>query len=92
MASKRVVVIDGDDARIVGTFSVPMRTRPTVTDSDLRLVTSSVLHNTTSFVEINHSTIYGFSLVVDNTSSMTAAQCAHLLIKGNGYLFFDADL
>jgi len=86
-------VVDGDDARIVGTFSVPMRARPTVTASDIRIVTDRTLENTTTTVQINTSTIYGFSLLIDNASTtMTDGDCAHLIIKGNGSLFFDAEL
>ncbi len=84
-------VVDGEDARIVGTFSVPMRTRPSVTGVDLRLMTGATLHNTTTTVQGNVSSIYALTLLIDNASSMTAAECAHLLIKGNGNFFIDAE-
>ena len=83
---------DGDDARIVGTFSVPMRARPTITVSDIRIMSGGTLHNSTTIIDSNQSTIYAFSLLVDNASSMTAAQAAHLIIKGNGYVYFSAEL
>lgn len=83
---------DGDDARIVGTFSVPMRARPTVTASDIRIIVGSTLFNTTTTIDTNSSTLYGLSLLVDNSSTMTAGECAHLIIKGNGFLYFSAEL
>ena len=85
-------VVDGDDARIVLSFPVTMRTRPTVTAVDIRLVTSNVLQDTTTTVQTNASSIYALTLLVDNASTMTAGQCCHLIIKGNGSLFFDAEL
>ena len=69
-----------------------MRTRPTVTVSDVRLMTGLTLHNSTTIIDDNQSSIYGLSLLVDNTGGMSTADCAHLIIKGNGYVFMNAEL
>ena len=68
-----------------------MREKPTTSVSDLRLISSSALHNTSTTVQYNNSTIHNFSGMLDNNGGMTAGQCAHLIIKGNGYFYLDAE-
>ena len=85
-------IVDADDARIEFAFPVSMRAQPSIDVGDLRLITGSTLHNTTTTIQYNNSTTHNFSALVDNASSMTAGQCAHLIIKGNGYFYLDAEL
>jgi len=85
-------VLDADDARIHFTLPVSMRAKPTVSGVDLRLITATTLHNSTTTIQDSSSTIYAISLLVDNGGGMTAGQCAHLIIKGNGNFFIDAEL
>ena len=85
-------VVDADDARIHLTLPVAMRAKPTVSGVDLRLITDNALHNTTTTIQDSSSTIYAISLMIDNGGGMTAGQCAHLIIKGNGNFFIDAEL
>ena len=84
--------VDSDDARIEFSFPVSMRTKPTPTASDLRLITGSTLHNSSTTIQYNNSTTHHFSALIDNGGGMTAGQCCHLIIKGNGYFYLDAEL
>lgn len=85
-------VVDADDARIEFSLPVSMREKPTTSVSDLRLITGSTLHNSSTTVQYNNSTIHSCSMMLDNGGGMTAKQCAHLIIKGNGYFYLDAEL
>ena len=69
-----------------------MREKPTTSVGDLRLITGSTLHNSSTTVQYNNSTTHNFSALVDNGGGMTAGQCVHLIIKGNGYFYLDAEL
>lgn len=84
-------VVDSDDARIYFSLPVSMRTKPTIDIGDLRLITGSTLHNTATTIQYNNSTIHSCSMMVDNGGGMTAGQCVHLIIKGNGYFYLDAE-
>ena len=85
-------VVDADDARIEFSFPVTMRTKPTATAGDLRLAVGSTLYNSTTTIQYNNSTTHHFSALIDNGGNMTAGQAAILIIKGNGYLYLDAEL
>ena len=85
-------VVDTDDARIEFSLPVTMRSKPTPTGGDLRLITGSTLHNSSTTIQYNNSTIHSCSMMVDNGGGMTAGQCVHLIIKGNGYFYLDAEL
>ncbi len=85
-------VVDADDARIEFSLPVSMRTKPTPTAGDLRLITGSTLHNSSTTIQYNNSTTHHFSGLIDNGGGMTAGQCCHLIIKGNGYFYLDAEL
>jgi len=85
-------VTDADDARIEFSFPVSMRAKPTTDVADLRLITGSTLHNSSTTVQYNNSTTHNFSALVDNGGGMTTGQCVHLIIKGNGYFYLNAEL
>ena len=85
-------VIDADDARIYFSLPVTMRNKPTPDGGDLRLITGGTLHNSTTTIQYNNSTIHTCSMMLDNGGGMTAGQCVHLIIKGNGYFYLDAEL
>ena len=83
--------VDADDARIEFSLPVTMRTKPTPTGGDLRLITGSTIHNSSTTIQYNNSTIHSCSMMIDNGGGMTAGQCVHLIIKGNGYFYLDAE-
>ena len=85
-------VVDADDARIFFSLPVTMRNKPTPTGGDLRLITGGTLHNSSTTIQYNNSTIHTCSMMLDNGGGMTAGQCVHLIIKGNGYFYLDAEL
>ena len=84
--------MDADDARIHFSLPVSMRAAPTTSVGDLRLITGSTLHNTSTTVQYNNSTTHNFSGMLDNDGGMTTGQCVHMIIKGNGYFYLDAEL
>tara|TARA_B100000003_G_scaffold207718_1_gene226001 strand:+ start:19 stop:1386 length:1368 start_codon:yes stop_codon:yes gene_type:complete len=85
-------VVDADDARIEFDFPVNMRAQPSIDVGDIRLITGSNLHNSSTTIQYNNSTTHHFSALVDNGGGMTAGQCVHLIIKGNGYFYLDAEI
>ena len=85
-------VVDADDARIFFSLPVTMRNKPTPTGGDLRLIVGSSVYNTSTTIQYNNSTIHTCSMMLDNGGNMTAGQCCHMIIKGNGYFYLDAEL
>ena len=84
--------LDSDDARIEFSLPVNMRAKPTTDVGDLRLISGDSLHNSSTTVQYNNSTTSNFSSMVDNGGGMTALDPIHLIIKGNGYFYLDAEL